>query len=62
MAVDAVTKERLRGGYDKIADSDYGLPKSDEDFDYTWDWFQGVVALFKKAASEKRHVLFSASQ
>ena len=61
-SVDGVTKEKLRAGYDRISDDDYGFPKSDEDFGYTWDWFQSVAAFFKKAASEKRYVLFTASQ
>ena len=61
-SVDGVTKEKLRAGYDRISDGDYGFPKSDEDFNYTWEWFQGVAELFKKAAAEKRYVLFSASQ
>ena len=61
-AIDAVTKEKLRAGYDRILAKDYGFPKSDHDFDYTWDWFQSVAELFKKAAKAKRYVLFSASQ
>jgi hypothetical protein len=61
-AIDNVTKEKLRAGYDRILDKDYGFPKSNEDFDYTWEWFQGVAEPYKKAAEAKRYVLFSASQ
>ena len=60
--VTSISKSNMRQGYDNISPKAYGYPKSDEDFEYTWDWFQGVAELFKKAAQENRFVLFTASQ
>jgi len=57
-----VTKSVLRSGYDRIDTSVYGSSKSDQDFEYTWGWFEGVVAFYQKAASAKRYVLFTADQ
>jgi hypothetical protein len=34
----------------------------DEDFAYTWEWFQDVRRLYQRAAAEGRHVLFTADQ
>lgn len=57
-----ITKEEFRAKYDLMDAGKYGFPKSDEDFEYTWEWFTGVVALFQRAAKEGRWVLFSADQ
>ena len=57
-----VTRDVLRRGYDGIDQKAYGFPKSDQDFEYTWEWFQAVQALYTKAATEGRWVLFSADQ
>jgi hypothetical protein len=64
IAVDVATisKEDLRKGYNKIDSKDYGLDLTDEDFEYTWDWFQNSLDFWKKAASEKRFVLFTVDQ
>jgi len=34
----------------------------DEDFGYTWDRFQDVRRLYQRAATEDRHVPFTADQ
>jgi hypothetical protein len=61
-AIAKVTKEELRRGYECINPDKYGFPKSEEDFEYTWDWFTHVVTFFQTAAAQGRHVLFTASQ
>jgi hypothetical protein len=58
----AITKEDFRKRYDAIDEAKYDFPKSDEDFEYTWGWFAGVVTFYQKAAGEGRWVLFSADQ
>ena len=58
----AISREEFRRRYDAIDAKSYGFPMSDEDFGYTWDWFQGVRELFIRAASEGRYVLFTADQ
>jgi hypothetical protein len=35
---------------------------SDEDFQYTWDYFQEVRNLYTRASQEGRFVLFTADQ
>lgn len=61
-AAEAVTREALRTRYDVIDPEAYGFELSDEDFDYTWDWFENVRALYRIAASEGRAMLFTADQ
>jgi len=42
--------------------NDYGHPKSEDDFKYTWDWFKGLGEFFGKAAAAKRHIIFTVDQ
>jgi hypothetical protein len=61
-AIVAVSESDLRTGYNKIDSKDYGCDFTDEDFEYTWTWFYDSLEFWKKAASEKRFVLFTADQ
>jgi hypothetical protein len=61
-ALPAVSREEFRRRYDAIDAKSYGFPLSDDDFDYTWHWFQGLRDFFLRAASEGRYVLFTADQ
>ena len=61
-ALPNITKEEFRKKYELMDEAKYGCPKSEEDFEYTWDWFTGVVTLYQKAAEEGRFVLFTADQ
>lgn len=61
-ALAAVTEEDFRARYDSIDAEDYGFELDDEDFAYTWSWFQGVRDLYRRAAAEGRFVLFTADQ
>jgi hypothetical protein len=61
-ALPQVTRDRLRAGYDRIDPADYGFPLADEDFDYTWDWFQGLAEFYQRAADAGRAVIFTADQ
>lgn len=61
-ALAAVTKEGFRKKYDAMDAEKYGCPKGDQDFEYTWEWLNGVTAFYQKAAAEGRWVLFSADQ
>ncbi|MBY0506456.1 MAG: YfbM family protein [Bryobacteraceae bacterium] len=64
VAVDiaAIDEAWLRGRYDAIEVDDYGRPKSAEDFDYTWDYFQSLPPFFKRAADVRRYVIFTVDQ
>ncbi len=61
-AIIDVTQKDLREGYNKIDSKDYGFDLTDEDFEYTWTWFQESLEFWKKAALENRYVLFTADQ
>ncbi|MEN1681439.1 MAG: YfbM family protein [Planctomycetota bacterium] len=60
-ALQSVTRESLRRGYDLIPADAY-LELGDEDFEYTWESFQGLPDLFSRAATAGRAVIFTASQ
>lgn len=56
-ALEPVTKAWLRERYDRLDPREYET--SDEDFAYTWPWFEAIRALFRLAAAEGRAVLFT---
>ena len=61
-ALPAITETEFRRRYFAIDTKSYSTPLSDEDFRYTWDWFQSVRDLYTRAAKEGRFVLFTADQ
>ena len=61
-ALSAITEAEFRGRYFAIDARSYSTPLSEEDFQYTWDWFQSVRDLYTRAAKEGRFVLFTADQ
>jgi len=63
-AVEIITEEDLRKGYDQILsdDEDYADFLSEDDFQYTWDWFNNSKEFWKLAAKENRYVLFTVDQ
>jgi hypothetical protein len=61
-ALPAITEDEFRRRYFAIDADSCDSPLSEEDFGYTWEWFQGVRELFSRAAQEGRYVLFTADQ
>lgn len=61
-ALPGITETDFRRRYDAIDPKSYGFPLTDEDFRYTWDWFQAVRDLYTRAAQAGRFVLFTADQ
>src|SRR5262249_275822 len=61
-ALPGITEAEFRRRYFAIDPDRYGFPLTEEDFGYTWHWFQQVRRLYLKAASENRYVLFTADQ
>ena len=61
-AVSPITEDEFKARYRKIDQRHCDWSLSEEDCDYTWDWFQGVRDLFQRAADKNRYVLFTASQ
>lgn len=61
-ALPAITEAEFRRRYFAIDAESYGYPLSEEDLGSTWEWFQGVRELYRRAAAEGRFVLFTADQ
>jgi hypothetical protein len=61
-ALAGITEADFLRRYLAIDVTSYGFPLSDEDFRYTWEWFQGVRDLYARAAQEGRFILFTADQ
>lgn len=61
-ALHAITKDAFRRRYYSIDADSYGFTLTEEDFSYTWEWFQCVRDLYGRAAQEGRYVLFTADQ
>jgi hypothetical protein len=57
-----ITEWDFRRRYFAIDPEAYGCPVDEEDFAYTWEWFQNVRRLYCKAATDHRCVLFTADQ
>lgn len=61
MEIANIDKETLRRLYENISD-DYQGEKSEEDFQYTWDWFEGVKEFYIEVADTDRSVIFTVDQ
>jgi len=63
-ALRPVNKEWLRAAYFKIEPKDYAAPGRlcEEDFEYTWAYFEGVREFYQKAAEEGRWSIFTVDQ
>lgn len=61
-ALAGITEADFKRRYDAIDAKSYGFPLTDEDFRYTWDWFQGIREFYARAAQAGRFVLFTADQ
>jgi hypothetical protein len=57
-ALRKITDLWLRERYFAIPQDDYGI-LSNNDFEYTWEWFQEVKQLYEKASAEDRAVIFT---
>lgn len=57
-ALAPVTPQFIAERYWGIPD-DYEHPKSDEDCQYTWDWFSDLPAFFDRAERAGRHIIFT---
>lgn len=61
-AVVAITQEAFRRGFDAIDSTDFGFDVDDEEFDYTWHWFENLRDFYQRAATSGRYVLFTVDQ
>ena len=61
-ALSAISQDDFQMRYDAMDAEQYGHEKSEDDFEYTWQWFLEVVSLFRAAALQGRYVLFTVDQ
>ena len=58
----AINEQWMRSKYTAIPDHGYEGPTGDEDFDYTWEYFQDLQEFLRKAAKASRSVVFLVDQ
>jgi hypothetical protein len=63
-ALRPLDREWFRARYFKIDPADYGVPGmlNEQDFEYTWDYFEGVRKFYQKTANDRRWVIFTVDQ
>jgi len=61
-ALSSLDAAEFRRRYFAINSRTYEVDLSEEDLDYTWDWFQEVRELYVRAAAAGRWMLFTADQ
>lgn len=61
-ALAAVTLQQLRDAYFRLPADDYDGLIGLEDWQYTWDWFEGLPEFYRRAAEAGRSVLFTVDQ
>jgi len=52
----------MHNSYFALDPADYDEELCDEDFEYTWEWFENVRQLFNKAAADGRSIIFTEDQ
>ncbi|ASJ21979.1 YfbM family protein [Brachyspira hampsonii] len=60
--IETITKEKFKEKYFKIDEKDYEYSLSDEDFEYTWDYFYRSIEFWKNASDSNRAVIFTVDQ
>jgi hypothetical protein len=61
-ATKEVTRDWLRSRYFALSEEEYGFPLTDDDFEYTWEYFQPVRDFYTKAANDDRAAIFTVDQ
>ena len=61
-ALGAISKADLRQRYFAIPAEDYDADLGEEDFEYTWSWFQPLTEFWRRAAAAGRAVVFTVDQ
>jgi hypothetical protein len=62
VALEAVSPEWFDGQYASVLPKDYALEYGSEDREYTWEYFESVRELFRKAGARGRAVVFTVDQ
>jgi uncharacterized protein DUF1877 len=62
-ALKEVTKEWLKKRYDQLRSTDYPQEFiSEEDWEYTWDWFSDIPEFVARTVAEGRSIIFTVDQ
>jgi hypothetical protein len=62
-ALKAVTKEWLKARYDELSGTDYPQEYiSEQDWDYTWEYFSEIPEFVDRAVHEGRSIIFTVDQ
>lgn len=61
-ALQDIDEDALKEAYKKIKQKDYDGELGEEDFEYTWEYFEELPELFSKAADSGRAVVFTVDQ
>jgi Domain of unknown function (DUF1877) len=61
-ALSKLTEQDFRTRYFAIAEDEYGMATSEDDFAYSWSNLEGLKTFYHKAASARRCVIFTAPQ
>lgn len=61
-ALQPLDESWLRNRYRSIDPSDYGMDLSQDDENYTWEYFLETKEFFKKASGSGRSIIFSVGQ
>ena len=62
-ALNGVTKEWMKARYDQLRETNYPQEFiSEQDWEYTWDWFSGIPDFIVRAVQENRSVIFTVDQ
>jgi hypothetical protein len=57
-ALSKISQPWFRERYFAIPQNEYEI-LSEDDFQYTWEWFEEVRQLYEKASTENRAVIFT---
>ena len=61
-AVNQLTEKALRARYFMLDAEEYDGEIGNEDFKYTWQWFEDSKSFWQRAADENRSVVFTVDQ
>ena len=62
-ALRGLTKEWLKARYDRLQSTDYPQELvSEQDWEYTWDWFSEIPEFVVRAVNEGRSIIFTVDQ
>ena len=62
-ALKGVTKELFKARYDQLRSTDYPQELiSEQDWEYTWDWFSDLPDFVDRAVHEGRSIIFTVDQ